>query len=600
MDSYIHCDVRRAGLFAMLGDYRCYNGSIQQVLDNQYQHELNNFHSDMLHHVSVGPAASHWERCWSSLYVYAFLLTRIQCRSRRLERNMKTVLQPLYAIVDMNRKVFSPSTNDIPLLKEEYVYYRERIAGCMAFGHKIDRWQTFSQKVDNARSVVVRLCLAKVFPVDTDIQLLDAVTLITPYLSQMTRDEFRHIATWLSKENIKKVDSITHLESFDEYEEIASYQRNMVLARRKHPLPLSMTTEIRKRARMRGIMSQEPTLRQQHIIESSRQTSLFSQKASTENSVNVVVTRNRTEDSSVNNFGNKNQDLLFDGSKEGMSRVALPTIVIETYRDKSSNKLVSGPPKCEQGHPSCFSNDRNYRLSMVLSCPTTSAYIYCFSMAHTRPHFVISGKDMPSYLSKAMSAKCGMPKLILHSKPCLSSPIKVNNDDGSINFYLYSSSTKEFGETFDSVNTDFYWWMKKFDELSDSKREVDDRGFAENIDLGWARHGSSESTSATQNRSEKFVCALPHIIHKKHEKEFKQITALLDQMTDFMDRHFLDDGCLLFNDPDRDKQFAGRLRLMHGGEKFRGEAFTIVRQRLGTLENVTKGECNFEPTKRHM
>ena len=261
----------------------------------------------------------------------------------------------------------------------------------------------------------------------------------------------------------------------------------------------------------------------------------------------------------------------------------------------------SNPQSCiHRKSLECFSNNACYRLSMVLSCPTTSAYIYCFSMAHTRPHFVISGKDMPSYLSKAMSAKCGMPKLILHSKPCLSSPIKVNNDDGSINFHLYSSGTKEFSETFDLVNTDFSWWMKQFDKLSDLKRKVDDWGFAENIDLGLACHGSSESTSATQNQSEKFVCALPHIIHKKQEEEFKQITVLLDQMTDFMDRHFLDNGCLLFNNPDRDNQFAGCLRSMYGGEKFRGEAFTIVRQRLGTIENVTKGECNFEPTKRHM
>ena len=98
----------------------------------------------------------------------------------------------------------------------------------MAFGHKIDRWQTFSEKVDNVRSVVVRLCMAKVFPVDTDMQILDAFLLITPYLSQMTRDEFRDTATWLSKENIKKIDSITHLECFDECEEIASCQRNML------------------------------------------------------------------------------------------------------------------------------------------------------------------------------------------------------------------------------------------------------------------------------------------------------------------------------------------------------------------------------------
>ena len=107
--------------------------------------------------------------------------------------------------------------------------------------------------------------------------------------------------------------------------EIASCQRNVVSARRntslatnpsvgsKHPPPLSMTTEIQKRAHMCGIMSQEPTLRQQHVIESSHQTRLFQQKALTKNLVNAVVTRNGTADSSVNKFGGKNQNLLFDG-----------------------------------------------------------------------------------------------------------------------------------------------------------------------------------------------------------------------------------------------------------------------------------------------
>ena len=118
--SQFNCNVRRAGLFAMLGDgvvrahdHWCHNGSIQQVLDNQCQHELNSFHSDMLHHVSVGPTASHWEPCLLSSHVCAFLLTRIQCQSQRLARNMKTVLQPLHAIVNMNRKAFSPSPHNI-------------------------------------------------------------------------------------------------------------------------------------------------------------------------------------------------------------------------------------------------------------------------------------------------------------------------------------------------------------------------------------------------------------------------------------------------------------------------------------------------------
>ena len=96
------------------------------------------------------------------------------------------------------------------------------------------------------------------------------------------------------------------------------------------------------------------------MFESSRQTSL--QKTSTENSVNVIATTNGTTNSSVNKSNNKkfckNHDLLFDESKEGMSLVALPTIAMETHQDKSSDDIVIGP-KCEQGHPQCFSGDAN-------------------------------------------------------------------------------------------------------------------------------------------------------------------------------------------------------------------------------------------------
>ena len=70
-------------------------------------------------------------------------------------------------------------------------------------------------------------------------------------------------------------------------------------------------------------------------------------------------------------------------------------------------------------------------------------------------------------------------------------------------------------------------------------------------------------------------------------------------MTDFMDKHFLDNGCKLFDDTLRDKQFAGSLRFKHNGKKFRAEAFTIVRQRLGSAEDMKKGKCDFQPTERH-
>ena len=78
------------------------------------------------------------------------------------------------------------------------------------------------------------------------------------------------------------------------------------------------------------------------------------------------------------------------------------------------------------------------------------------------------------------------------------------------------------------------------------------------------------------------------------------VTGLLDQMTEFMDKYFVDSGCKLVDDPLRDEQFASQLRSICGRKKYRAEAFTIVRQKLGTIVNSSKWECNFDPTERHM
>ena len=209
---------------------------------------------------------------------------------------------------------------------------------------------------------------------------------------------------------------------------------------------------------------------------------------------------------------------------------------------------------------------------------------------------------MSSYVSRAVAAASGMPRMILHSRHCLSSPITINNTDGSLNFHMYSDKTEEFRNHFFSIETDFHWWMQTFDKLRKKKKkgDVDHRGFSESIDIGYGRHGCSESASKSQNRSEHIVCGLPGRIHREMDKEFENITRLLDQMTDFMDKHFVDNGCKLFDDHLRDKQFARTLRSAYGGKKFRAEAFTIVRQRLGTIKDLKEKNYNFEPTERHM
>ena len=51
------------------------------------------------------------------------------------------------------------------------------------------------------------------------------------------------------------------------------------------------------------------------------------------------------------------------------------------------------------------------------------------------------------------------------------------------------------------------------------------------------------------------------MINKNRKSEFEQTSSLLDQMTEFMDKNFVDDkGELLFSDKDRDEKFVRVLR----------------------------------------
>ena len=100
------------------------------------------------------------------------------------------------------------------------------------------------------------------------------------------------------------------------------------------------------------------------------------------------------------------------------------------------------------------------------------------------------------------------------------------------------------------------------------------------------------------------MCALPHTINKNRKSEFEEMSGLLNQMTEFMDKNFVDDkGESLFSDKDRDEKFGRVLQEQFGGKKFRGEAFTMVRQKVGQVRtddlSVT---CNnkFEKTQRHV
>ena len=109
-------------------------------------------------------------------------------------------------------------------------------------------------------------------------------------------------------------------------------------------------------------MNAKPTLRQQHRKESSS-----SVMSSCGGHTSPAKT---TKEELISNHGKtwlicdaKNQDhtkdelceksLIFDELEDGSGRVSLPTIVVETHREKANNKLARGR-KGKQGDPSCF------------------------------------------------------------------------------------------------------------------------------------------------------------------------------------------------------------------------------------------------------
>ena len=264
----------------------------------------------------------------------------------------------------------------------------------------------------------------------------------------------------------------------------------------------SATTNAPVKRRKQGKMDVTPKLREKHRLASANQNPetavthshggrAHAAKAQTGHMSDEIHTKNGNTPMTRSAI---NKSLHF----EIKDSHALPIIVVETYRDKKSKQLVKGPDG-RQGDESCFSANRRDELSMILSSPTTNAYIYCFSMAHKRPHFVWSEQQMSSYVSRAALVASGLPKIMVHDRDDLKSPITVNNADGSLNFHMYSDATKEFRNHFDSIKTDFHWWMQTFDKLKEKKRKVDHRVFSEKIDIGYGRHGCSESASKSQN-----------------------------------------------------------------------------------------------------
>ena len=283
-----------------------------------------------------------------------------------------------------------------------------------------------------------------------------------------------------------------------------------------------------------------------------------------------------------------------------------PVIIVETYRSDEDGSVVRGVASKSAGLAYLKDNTAKRRLSDVLVCPSSSTYIYCFSDANLRPHFVTSEKKASKYIDEVRKLYGFDVHLdILSRISCRSKGVNIIDKDGSTNFAFFSSDTQEFQDTFHGYRPNAVFWMNMFDEKKYKRAETEEtadeqRGFTDVLDIGFGRNGVNYDHRVSQDTGPTVICGKPHLINKEFKEEYAQLGELMDCMQLFANKNFRDNQKKLFDDSKRNEIFAEVLKEMTGSKHCNGEAVTIVRQRLGSLADVMAGLIQFSDTLRHL
>ena len=310
---------------------------------------------------------------------------------------------------------------------------------------------------------------------------------------------------------------------------------------------------------------------------------------------------------------------LFDNGVEEFVplRSVLPQIFVETFRNDKFD-IVPGPfkYKTKEGKQVAYDIGSQYlqlkgdhQLKEVLCCGTSKAYVYFFKHANFKPHFVAGNQVATQYREKIQNMDIDL-KVIPQWK--LEHPVKVINDmtirDGlrqgmeeESDFIFISDRTSLFKDSFGHLgNLQFptAHWMLFLDKKTQSK-DVHGRNFKfGHHDCGYGREGVALSAHATQDRGIEFVLGKPHIIGDSGM--MKTLGPLVDKTTLLMDTICFENGQRLMNDTYRDSIFGSDLRCQINSHHSRFEAFTVVRQPLGSRQDVTEGKVKFPGTDRHL
>ena len=284
-----------------------------------------------------------------------------------------------------------------------------------------------------------------------------------------------------------------------------------------------------------------------------------------------------------------------------------PVVVVETFVSTVTRNIVDGPAG-EPGSSNYVNNGlaetTQKNLVEVIAHPTSHEYAYCFSDAHVRPHFVISHDEFKKYLSKVVLTFGMNCKLHVGDFSTLHKPTMLKHSDNNPNFYFFGAGTAQFQAFFGDPPIDVDWFMDRFDKKLYNPNENENRGFKDVLDIGFGHYGACKDSKKDQVIGSDYVCARPTLINLTgNEEEYRALGPMLDQMQLFSDAKetgLREDNCKLFSCEKRRTHFVLQLRHATGAKIFRGEAVTVLRQKVGTVTDLeANGTMDFEKTLRH-
>ena len=588
-------------------------GRASSILEKEQIHEPD----EVLYHLGRSTTTSYWTQCWSSVKVLDSMCKAVNWRGLKLSYTLMSVYKKNGTKVSKVGKVWVPVSLKYKKVKNEL----EQL------GLTVEDYKTLKKKVlvvekvlDEFILILKKLSGDKSWGVN---KILRYCGVLETYLGNVTQNDIGNVS------NIRK---LLQRDAFE------GYLSGMLNGEKIKIIPATTDEDGRKGRKKEKRKPRLPKKKDANNPHSKEDSNIPKRPKTSRKTKPGAREESNEEKGTTANEGSidsslkpqKSQwDPIFSGETkqyhlEGNQH---PVIILEHFVNASTNELASGPIKSKSTgenyeiggeYLNNCKEDHKVKLGKVLAAETCDQYAYGFQHADRVPHFVVSYEKYKEYMIKVMESKSN-PSLTVISKEEYekAGPIKVlgtdtirkgirggKDQDGQ--FFFFPNSCDEFQQFLnpDSLRFPTDNVMDYFDQYVINENDISNRGFSHLVEGGLGREGVCRSTWDTQEEGQDKVVAKPAMtganITFKGTNMIETIGGLADAMMNLVDEYVRDEnGEKLMNDTARDNEFGSDFREIAGMQDCRFEAFTLIRQFLGTVDDFQEGKL-FTGTGRHL